>query len=206
MTSHELPSRSAWIITGLVMDGAVGALLAALPRQAAPFDFFFMSAGLCWVHVAILPALAGQGRDTSWRDAGAVLAGAVAALVAVAAGTALGLVTGFITLVFATIPGFLAGGAVTGWLSARAMRWWLRGSVRTVPAGRAALAAMVSAVLLLAALVVTQQRVAELTALVGMGLATSIATVPGGLGRRWWAVCVAVLACAAVPIGWVALA
>ncbi len=202
----ELPRRSAWIVTGLVMDGLLGALLAALPRQEAPFDFVFISAGLCWVHIAILPALAGRGRDTSWRDAGAVLAGAVATLVAVAVGIVLGFIAGFVTLLLATIPGFLAGGAITGWLSARAMRWWLRGSARTVPAGRAALAAMVSAVLLLAALVVTRQRVAELTALVGLGLATSIATVPGGWGRRWWAVCLAVLACAAVPVGLLVLA
>ena len=206
MTSPELSGRSAWIITGLVLDGALGALLAALPRQAAPFDFVFISAGLCWVHVAILPSLAGRGRDTSWRDAVAVLAGAVATLVAVAVGTVLGLVTGFVTLLLATIPGFLAGGAITGWLGARAMRWWLRGSARVVPAGRAALAAMVSAVLLLAALVATQQRAAELTVMVGLGLATSIATVPGGLGRRWWMVCIAVLSCAAVPVAFVALA
>ena len=125
MTSPELPSRSAWIITGLMMDGAAAAVLAALPQQV-PFDFFYISAGLCWVHVAILPALAGRGRNTSWRDAGAVLAGGVAVAVALAAGTVLGLVTGFITLLLATIPGFFAGGAVTGWLSAWAMRWWLR--------------------------------------------------------------------------------
>ena len=206
MISRGLPGRSAWLVTGLVMDGALAAMLAALPRQAAPFDFVFISAGRCGGHGASLPARAGRGRDTSWRDAGAVLAGAVATLVAVAVGTVLGFVTGFVTLPLATIPGFLAGGAITGWLSARAMRWWLGGSARAVPAGRAALAAMVSAVLLLAALVATQQRAAELTVMVGLGLATSIATVPGGLGRRWWMVCIAVLSCAAVPVAFVALA